>query len=38
LLAATLSAHEPASFDEHESATVDVHGGPLAELTTISPA
>ncbi|MFZ2057548.1 MAG: type I restriction-modification system subunit M N-terminal domain-containing protein [Acidimicrobiales bacterium] len=38
VLAATLSAHEPAAFREHGSAGLDDHGGPLAaSMSTISP-
>jgi hypothetical protein len=38
LLAATLFAHEPATFGEHGSAGLYDHGGPLAaSMSTISP-
>jgi hypothetical protein len=38
LLAATLFAHEPAAFGEHDSAGLYDHGGPLAaSMSTISP-
>jgi hypothetical protein len=38
MLAATLFAHEPAAFGEHDSAGLYDHGGPLAaSMSTISP-
>jgi len=38
MLAATLFAHEPATFGEHGSAGLYDHGGPLAaSMSTISP-
>jgi hypothetical protein len=35
VLAATLSAHDPAAIREHGSAGLDEHGGPLAESVSI---